>query len=243
LSDQSDPFATSVVDEDPFAEPTPDPQPEPADAPPEQAPPVVDREGQPAPTPDPAPEPVASAEAPAVQEPETPQAPQEAPQAPPQTPVAPPEPPATPAPAETPSPAEPQEPETEVPEGSPTPEAPGQTAAEAPDVPEAQPDAQGPRGGKAQMRYYKVLMQTERDQFTLIKLVNEDGTAKDHVVSVNGELYLEARNNEHAYKLAYHVVGRPSNGARVWPVPKASYRPRMVKPKPPEPERERLSIS
>jgi hypothetical protein len=54
--------------------------------------------------------------------------------------------------------------------------------------------------------------------------------------------YLVARNNEHAYKLAYHLVGSPQGGATLLPLPKGSWRPRRVAPAPPRPERERLVI-
>jgi hypothetical protein len=246
---EDDPFAAPA--EDPFAESSeqgapPSEAPPPAaeapaePTPPAEAPPIVDREGapvqgpldtapedhEPPPQPDPTPDPDAGSQQPAQ---EAPQPPQE-PQAPP--PAAP-EPPAAEAPQEEPA-APPPPPAPE-----PTPQPPADPAAQ------GTPDSNGDGGDekKSTVRHYVVLYQTGPTTFEVAKLLDADGQPKHAVVVMDGQAYLEARNNEHAYKLAFHILGSPKEGATLWPIPKASYRPRRVQPAPPQPERERLTIT
>lgn len=155
----------------------------------------------------------------------------------------------TPAEAQT-TPEAPEAPQ-EAPEAPQTPEDPG-TGDVSPAVP-TQPDATpqpesertGPRGGKGEMRHYKLLYQTGPAQWTeydLSKLNDAEDTGIK-VVKVDEELWYEARNNEHANRLGYTIVGRPKEGARIFPVPRGAYKPKTVKPAPPKPERERVVIS
>jgi len=261
-----DPFAETTAD--PFADapaeqvpppPTPEPPtaeaPPPPDAPPATAVeeiPTVDREGapvapgplpttaedqEPPPAPDPTPDPDAGSQQPQVTHADkgleqnadqmAPTEAAQAPQAPAEAPAQAPEPPAPPAAQE---PQVPEAPQTQPPAPDPAASTSGE------------PESNG-EGKKSNTRFYVVLYQTGPDQFTVAKLLDEKGDRKHGVVDVDGKPYLEARNNEHAYKLAFHILGSPKDGVTLWPIPKASYRPRVVKPAPPSPERERLVIS
>lgn len=119
-----------------------------------------------------------------------------------------------------------------------------QTAPQAPPAPASSGDGNGEEAEKPkkQQRYYVLLMQTGPDQFTKIDLRGKDYTKEIEEEDGTKAIYLEARNNDHAYKLAYHLVGSPRDGATLLPLPKASWRPRRVAPAPPQPERERLVI-
>lgn len=57
------------------------------------------------------------------------------------------------------------------------------------------------------------------------------------------ELWFEARNNEHANRLGFAIMGRPKGGAMIFPVPRGAWKPKSVKPAPPRPDRERVVIS
>jgi hypothetical protein len=125
-----------------------------------------------------------------------------------------------------------------------------QAAAQPPVEPQGQtppadtpPPATGPRGGKGEMRYYKVLYQTGPKQWTEFDLAGVGDPLKQHITTQDGEAWLLARNNEHAVRLAFAVVGSPEQGATVFPVPKGAYKPKRVKPAAPKPERTRLEIS
>lgn len=253
----SDPFADTPA-ADPFAG---DPPPT-ADAPPAEEIPTVDREGEPV-EPEPAKQegtfdPISQSVAPAVPPADAPLP--EAPAPEPETQEAgqPPEPPETPeAPPATDEPSEVVAAPEEAPQ---TPEDPG-TGDVTPAVP-AQPDATpqpqstappapangerppGPRGGKGEMRHYKLLYQTGPAQWTEFDLntVDQQDTGIK-VVTVEEEIWFEARNNEHANRLGFTIVGRPKDGARIFPVPRGAYKPKTVKPAPPAPARERVVIS
>lgn len=260
MTDQIDPFA-GQGDDDPFASTvTTDPAAEvEATDPAAEAPggdiPVVDREGQPAeasaladqldpPTPptQQAPEEIETAyeakdaeqPAPPVEEAqEAAQAAQEGDGAPEQ-----PEEPQTPpvvAGEGQGSPADAQE----ASEGA---QAPSETP-ETPKDPSAVP-ATGPRGGKGEMRRYKLLYQTAARQWTEYDLSTVDGPKLGvTIVTENGEPWMLARNNEHANRIAFAVLGRPKDGVFAFPVPRGAWKPKRIKPKPPEPARERLDIS
>lgn len=229
---QSDPFATqATADDDPFAVTPPStPEAEVQAAPVEAAPdpniPVVDREGavvQPAsaePTPDPVPEPV-------VEQPPAP--------APTPDPVPDPQPEPTPAPERPVEPAPQPEP-APAPEPTPTPE----VSAPAADAGEANGrTGVGPRGGKGELRHYKIAYQTGPNtwEFHTLERVPEGV----ETVVLDGEKWMLARNNDHALRLAYAVMGSPAN-VTLWPVPKGAFKPKSVRPAPPKPERTRLQI-
>lgn len=247
-----DPFATTG--DDPFAEPSEaaaPPAPQPPVSPPEPTPPVPEPTPPvPEPTPPPQPAdvpaaPVASEPTAADLEPTTPPEPGEppvvnregepvAPSEPPQAPAAPPE---APEPTTTPTPA--------APDASDNGTAPAADA----DAPE---DPNAPKKG---FRHYVVLYQTGPGQFTVAPLKDKHGKeGMDFIrrltepAEKEGDadvvnFYLEARNNDHAYRLCFTLFNRPADGVTVLPLPKASWRPRRVAPAPPAPERERLSIS
>lgn len=203
-------------------------------------------DGSPTADPDPG-QPVGAAPAPAAFDPvsqtvaEAPTAPQEAPQAP----EAPPEsPPAPDAPADAPeAPAAPPDPGTGdvSPAVPPQPDATPQTETQG----EASTNGErtGPRGGKGEMRHYKLLYQTGPATWTEFDLKSVPEDAGITVVNVANEVWFEARNNEHANRLGFTIVGRPSEGARIFPVPRGAYKPKTVKPAPPQPARERVVIS
>lgn len=139
-----------------------------------------------------------------------------------------------PRPAEAPAEAPAQ------PEAAPAPQA----APQASPAPAASNDGNGDDDGKKkkQQRHYVLLMQTSVDGFTKIDLKGKEYTEEIEEEDGTKNVYLVARNNDHAYKLAYHLVGSPRDGATLLPLPKASWRPRRVAPAPPQPERERLVI-
>lgn len=118
---------------------------------------------------------------------------------------------------------------------------PAKPSQSAPPAPANGNGEQEPRKPK-QLRHYVVLMQTGPAEFTKIDLRGKDYTKEIEEEDGTKAIYLEARNNDHAYKLAYHLVGSPRDGATLLPLPKASWRPRRVAPAPPQPERERLVI-
>lgn len=95
---------------------------------------------------------------------------------------------------------------------------------------------------KGEMRHYKCLQQTADKQWTEFALSGElpEGVK---VVSIDGEPFFEARNQDHATRICYALLGTPTEGTTVWPVPKGAFKPKRVKPAPPSPERTRLVIS
>jgi hypothetical protein len=215
---------------------------------PAEEPPIVNREGEPAEPPAPADGPDPAAAQPPVESAadtgelnapadhmaaEPPAAPEEAAQ-PPE------EPQATPAPPEVaaaPPQAAPEPPA--APEAAAAPEqTPAAPAASEPDAEATTPPARG----KGEMRHYKAFYQTGTNAWAEYPLTGEppDGVK---VVQVEGEAFFEARNNDHATRIAFALLGQPQDGVTVWPVPKGAYKPKRVKPAPPRPERTRLEIS
>jgi hypothetical protein len=221
----ADPFADAApaaeIEDDPFAQ---------ADAPATAEPPVVDREGQQVPAEQPVPPVEDPAQAPAAP-------PAEQPPEPPAAPA--PEPPAAPAPAPDPAPEPPAAPA--APQEAPQQPQEGQQG-EAPAAAEAAEEPPAAEGSSdKQIRHYKVMFQTAQNQWTEASLDEPPEGVK--VVTIDGLKFMEARNNEHALKLAYAVIGAPREGATIWPVPRGGFKPKRVKPAAPKPERERLEIS
>jgi hypothetical protein len=119
-------------------------------------------------------------------------------------------------------------------------------APQEPGEPPAQPKTQngpGPRGGKGTMRHYKILFQTGPRQWTEHPLEGELPEGVKVHTDAKGERWIEARNNDHATRVAYVVLGQPVEGAMVWPAPEGAFKPKKVKPAAPKPERTRLEIS
>lgn len=251
----NDPFATPPA-ADPFADvpaapAQPTPEPTPPAPPAEPQPTAADMEPTPPPAPD-AP-PIVNADG----EPVVPQPPAEPAPTPPPAPAPTPEP--SPEPVQPPAPApEPAAVVSEPANGNGTGSEPAAPAAPASSnggatesTPTTPPKAGEPPKG---YRHYVVLYQTGPTTFELANLQAKHAGHKDYVVKVTepaekeGESpvthwYLQARNNDHAYRLCFTLFDRPSDGITVLPLPKASWRPRRVAPAPPAPERERLVIS
>jgi hypothetical protein len=219
---ESDPFAQAVEDpgapaDDPFADAAMEP--EIGDDPAQEV------AAEPTPAPDTAP-PIVDREGNPV-EPGTPGPPEPTPvPEPTPDPVGPPEPEQPPAAAETPQ------------GGQPTQE--DQNTGNAPTSPQQEEQA-----GKSPMRQYKILYQTADNQWTEVVLdaaKAPEGVSVVEVPDVPGEKWVEARNNDHALRLGFVLLNRPSNGVTIFPVPRGAYKPKRVKPATPKPERERLEI-
>ncbi len=138
----------------------------------------------------------------------------------------------------------------------------------------------GPRGGKGEMRYYKLFYLSSPDTYTVFDLasvpddigvtvcryapqkeLDEIAAKREKAKTATGEekakleadaraleslhkeLWFEARNNEHANRLAFAIMGRPKEGAQIFPIPRGAWKPKTVKPAPPAPARERVVIS
>lgn len=119
------------------------------------------------------------------------------------------------------------------------------TAASAP-APDPQPE---PSKEKGELRLYKLLYQTGPDQWTEADLSSVAADLKKYVgkdpkdkANKDG-LFLKARNNDHARRLAFAALGRPEAGATVELVARTSWKPVRLSVAPPEPSRERLVIS
>lgn len=116
---------------------------------------------------------------------------------------------------------------------------------------EANGNSGAPEGlGKSPVRYYKVLYQTGEKQWTeadLKKAKDGNTSVSANIVTLegedSGELWLAARNNEHAVRLSWAILGTPKEGVTTMPVPKGAWKPKRIAPAPPQPERERLVIS
>lgn len=251
----ADPFAAGAGD--PFAAsaeqpPAPPPAPEQTPVAPEDIP-TVNAEGEKI---DPATGEVL-AEQPAVEEAPAPE-PQPAEAGDGQPPQ---EPPAAPAeaPEQPEAAAEPQTaPEAPVePQEQPAPEAQPATPEEADAQPEAQPaaaadngaqaqadaEAAADPGGKSPLRHYTLLYQTGDKVWTEYDLSTLADNMKEHAEVKDGVQYLRARNADHARRIAWIIFGRPENGVTVNPVAKSSWNPKRLAPAPPQPTRERLSIT
>lgn len=124
----------------------------------------------------------------------------------------------------------------------------GETPAEAIEAASAgageTPATRTPDGpGKAAIRKYKLLYQTGPRQWTEYELDPQHEEFGSYItVDADGEKWMLARNNEHAKRIGYAILGRPKDGVLLFPVPQGSYKPSRVKPAPPRPERERLVI-
>lgn len=236
----ADPFATDA--DDPFGGSTPEPAPDsspeiPADAP--EAVPTVNREGEPVEAQPEEFDPVSQTMKPTEEQP-----PQE-PDAAVAAPVEPQE--ATQEPEAAPEPQEAGGGGSEPPEQPPAPpaadDAPVATVEE-PETPvvAAPPSGPGPRGGKGEMRYYKLLYQTGERGWTEFDLTAVPEGLKAHIKVVDGQPWLYARNNDHAKRVSFAILGSPKDGVTVFPVPKGAWKPSRIKPAPPAPERTRLVI-
>lgn len=119
--------------------------------------------------------------------------------------------------------------------------------------PEAQADEEGdgeeekePSGPKTPIRYYRLMYQTADNQWTEVDVSNvrdlgvETETTREK--GLGQVTWIKARNNDHALRIAWVILGRPAEGVRAWPVPRGSFKPKLLRPKPPQPARESLEI-
>lgn len=90
-----------------------------------------------------------------------------------------------------------------------------------------------------QTRFYKALYQTADKQWTEVDL---SSAPDDQKTVLDGEVFLVARNNDHARRLLFNILGRPEAGVTVNPIARASWKPKRVRVAPPKPDRERLEI-
>lgn len=90
-----------------------------------------------------------------------------------------------------------------------------------------------------QTRFYKLLYQTGETGWNEADL---SSAPADQKKVIDGEEFLVARNNDHARRLAFNILGRPEAGVTVNPIAKASWKPKRVRVAPPKPDRERLEI-
>jgi hypothetical protein len=107
---------------------------------------------------------------------------------------------------------------------------------------EAAASGSGPRGGSSPLRNYKIMYQTGDGQWTEVKLDPDNTPDGVTVVKKDDSLWVEARNNEHALRIGYVLLGRPENGARILPIPQGGWKAKLVRKAAPRPERERLEI-
>lgn len=177
------------------------------------------------------------------QPPEPPDAPEQPAEAP-EPPAEQPEPPGAPAEPQT-TPAPPQEPQEQPQAEAPQEQPEAQPAPAQPATEEQQPEAPAPAadGGKSPLRHYTLLYQTGDKQWGEYDLTSIAADMKEHVGTEDGVTYLRARNADHARRIAWIIFGRPENGVTVNPVAKSSWNPKRLAPAPPQPTRERLSIS
>jgi hypothetical protein len=219
-------------------------------------------QGDPLPAADPASPAAPSTDAPEGGPTPEPAAPVAAPQQPGEEPTAPPaQEPATepPAPAEQPPAAPPaaEPPPADPPAQTAAPAASGNGQQPSPASPAGQGQGTGTgrrrqgqgagaRGGTPQLRYYKLLYATGPKTWTEHELKFDKGKEPAGVTiktDDQGERWMECRNNEHALKVAFAILGNPADGVTIFPCPAGAYKPKRVKPKPPAPERTRLDIS
>jgi hypothetical protein len=85
---------------------------------------------------------------------------------------------------------------------------------------------------KSPMRHYHILYRTGEKEWTEAEW-DADGTPTRVV---------QARNNDHALRLAFTILGSPEHGVEVLPVPVSGFKPKRLKPKPVVP-RTALDIS
>jgi hypothetical protein len=116
------------------------------------------------------------------------------------------------------------------PEAAPEP----QEAASAPQTP-----GDAPRGGKSPMRHYHLMVQTGPKTWEELEWEEDD---PDRPGKKRKQKVVDARNQEHAFRLAWLILGQPENGATVLPIPTSQMKPKRLNAKPVEP-RVALSIS
>lgn len=100
----------------------------------------------------------------------------------------------------------------------------------------------GPRGGSSPLRKYKILYQTGEDTWSEVKLDPENSPDGVTVVRDDDTLWVEARNNEHALRIGFVLLGRPDSGAVILPIPHGGFKAKRIRKAAPRPERERLEI-
>lgn len=138
----------------------------------------------------------------------------------------------------TPDEAEPQEPQEPAAEAQEPADAP--VGRRGPQGTPAAPQeaAEGPDDGP-ELRRYKLLYATGPGQWAEAPLQADSPHAER---DEHGELWLKARNADHARRLAWVVFDRPEEGVQCVPVAASSWKPRIVRARAPQPERERLEI-
>jgi hypothetical protein len=146
----------------------------------------------------------------------------------------------------------------EAPQEAPEPQADGDGAGEPPKdatataAPDPDPDpasAPDPTPEKGELRLYKLLYQSGPGQWQEADLAKVPADLKQYVgkdpkdTANKDGLFIKARNNDHARRLAFSIMGRPADGVTVELVARTSWKPVRLAVAPPEPSRERLVIS
>lgn len=109
----------------------------------------------------------------------------------------------------------------------------GETAPEPPAAAEAAPAPAEEPQGTSKIRQYHILYQTGPGQWTEAEWEGETG-GKTKIV--------QARNNEHALRQAFSILGEPEAGVTILTVPASGFKPKRLKRKPVVP-RTALDIS
>lgn len=123
-------------------------------------------------------------------------------------------------------------------------EPPAPPATDEPDADAAAPANPAPESGKkVETRLYKLLYQTGKAQWTEADLTGVPDEVKPYVASDEGELFLKARNNDHARRLAFAALGQPEAGVTVELVARTGWKPKRLSVAPPEPTKTRLVVS
>lgn len=81
--------------------------------------------------------------------------------------------------------------------------------------------ADAPAEPKSPLRRYRILYQTAPDQWTEVEWQEKGKKTR----------ICHARNNEHALRLAFGILGEPENGVTVLPVPDSGFKPKRLKRK------------
>lgn len=143
----------------------------------------------------------------------------------------------------------------EVPDATPQASEVPEEAPPAPETPQAAPsapesdggDAPSTEGGRRQrgtspLRHYKILFQTSETGWDEVKLDPKNTPDGVSIVKDEDTMWIEARNNEHAMRVGYVLLGSPNEGATILPIPQGGWKAKRVRKAPPRPERERLEI-
>jgi hypothetical protein len=133
--------------------------------------------------------------------------------------------------------AAPEAPETETGDG----DGGQQPPADPPAPPAEEPQPESAKKGET--RLYKLLYQSGPTTWEEADLAKVDDSLKQYVEKDDGELFLKSRNNDHARRIAWAIMGRPEQGVTVELVARTSWKPKRLSTAPPEPTRERLVIS